>query len=618
MRLLYFNLPNYGPLKEIAVVFEQNPHIENRQGVVNFVVGLNGSGKSSLLRAVYDVFQSLSQAELPNFPVSLAYSIKKAGESERTVIFHRPRGPASQSFFTPLPQVLRFVSAIEWQDYIEKKLVPNETLHYATGDRLKGDGNVQFYLPTRVLAYTSGALEPWQAMVYPSAPTDELPAHDSELDRIGERPLGWTRHNENLGQPQAPQVPKGESATAKQNGNDDDNAVDDSEDPTAIDGRCILLRPEDAKLAAAAVGIWQAALDLESRSEEAQRKKFREERIADLDEKTSVAGARRILNELDWLWPTHAGFRFSSYGDTFKHPENARCFWLLAMAESVLAYPLNESLAVVSLGNRPPLRPEELVGDDVLEEVIKLAGEPIRNAHCGAEALRALLGGEKDPHESLWSIFRTLRSWHNLGLLNDVQLTVKRIRPAPGSDGELDDRILGYANFSDGEQLLLSRMAFLLLLRKQDNSLLLLDEPETHFNDTWKRQIIDMVDESILKETSAQVIVSTHTSLALTDVFSCEITRFVKEKGVTTSQPVVYPTFGADPGRILLYVFGAPDVIGARAAEFLRNKLDPAKWPLQDREKLQLLINEIGSGWPRAKLMEILEQLEKTNAASGS
>jgi ABC-type hemin transport system ATPase subunit len=620
MRLLYVYLPDYGPLKEVAVVFEQNPHIVNRQGAVNFVVGLNGSGKSSLLRALYDVFQSLSRAEVPKFPVTLAYHIQKGGDTGRTVIFHRPRGPASQSVFVPLPEVPKFASAAEWQHYIEQMIVPNKELHYATGDRLKGDGNVQFHLPTRVLAYTSGDVEPWQAMAYPSAPADELPSEDSELDRLAERPMGWTRRNENQGQPQAP-LTRVRDITTAGSGTDDEDDLADSDNPedNSADGdRCLLLRPDDARLAATVVGIWQAALDLEPRSQESQRETFRKERIAELDNKTPVDGARRILNELDWLWPTHAGFRFTGYADAFKHPDNARCYWLLALAEAVIAHPLSESLAVVPLGNRSSLRPEELVGDTPLEETLKVAGEPMRNARCGAEALRALLAGEREPHESLWSMFHMLRNWRNLGLLNDVQLTVKRIRQVPAANGELDDRILTYASFSDGEQMLLGRMALLILLRKQDNSLLLLDEPETHFNDTWKRQIIDMVDDSILKDTTTHVLVSTHTSLALTDVFSCEITRLVKEKGVVTAQTVPYPTFGADPGRILLHVFGAPDVIGARAAEFLRSKLDPAKWPPEDREKLKLLIDEIGSGWPRAKLMEILEKLESPDASRSS
>ena len=73
-------------------------------------------------------------------------------------------------------------------------------------------------------------------------------------------------------------------------------------------------------------------------------------------------------------------------------------------------------------------------------------------------------------------------------------------------------------------------------------------------------------------------------------------------------------TFGANPGRILLHVFGSTDVIGRRAAEFLREKLKQ-EWTKQNREELQRLVDEIGAGWPRAKLSEILSKLD---AASGS
>jgi hypothetical protein len=264
-----------------------------------------------------------------------------------------------------------------------------------------------------------------------------------------------------------------------------------------------------------------------------------------------------------------------------------------------------------SLNGGEPIDPET-------EASLFYTPKSMANAHCGAEALRSLFAGELGAEESLWTIFRTLREWRECGLLKDVDLTVQRLSQITSSDGEPDDRIHSYNSFSDGERMLLGRVAFLLLLRTQNNTLLLLDEPETHFNDAWKRQLIDMIDDGILKNTSCQVLVSTHTSLALTDVFSCEITRFVKENGITTSRPVAYPTFGADPGRLLLHVFGASDVIGARAAEFLREKLDPKKWLPEDREKLRDLIDEIGSGWPRAKLMEILQQLEDHDAPRGS
>ena len=169
-----------------------------------------------------------------------------------------------------------------------------------------------------------------------------------------------------------------------------------------------------------------------------------------------------------------------------------------------------------------------------------------------------------------------------------------------------------FDQLSDGEQMLLGRVGLFFLLRRQDGALLLLDEPETHFNDVWKREIVDLIDEAILKTTSAQVVVATHTSIALTDVFSSEILRLARRDGRIEAEAAAFPTFGADPGRILLHVFGSPDVIGSRAAEFLREKLR-REWTSADRAELERLINEIGSGWPRAKLAEILSKLDASS-----
>lgn len=608
MRLRYIHLPDYGPLVDVAVAFQQNTHIENRAGAINFVVGLNGSGKSSLLRAIYDVFHSLSQEVLPKFPVTLAYDLKK-GEIDWTIIFHRPKGPAADCFLISSSDALPFSRATDWQDYItqlvENKNEISSTRDYVAGDQLKGDGNLRASLPERVLAYTSGDLAPWLDLSYPTFPTEELNDDPEDFDREQERPASWTAEKEHFdiripseGDP-AYDLPLGGTTKGTE----------------SIEERCILLQPEDAKLAAISLGIWQAAIDLHNRSESWQQEAYRKERLVEIASNESVEDqARRLLNELDWLWPTHVSFRFSSYAQHLLHPQTSSCYWLLALADAVVAHPLEEFQAVVSLGTRPPLDPYALVGKldpgSESEVMLGFAARDMVQSTSGAEAIRALFAGEHSDEESLWHIFRNLQRWRSYGLLKDIDLTVKRAHPTLSSDGKPDDRILTYSSFSDGEQMLLGRMALILLLRRQENCLLLLDEPETHFNDAWKRQIIDLVDDGILKDTTAQVLVSTHTSLALTDVFSCEITRLVKEQSVTTAQPVVHSTFGADPGRILLHVFGAPDIIGARAAEFLRSKLDPSNWPPEDREKLRSLVDEIGSSWPRSKLLEILEKLD--------
>jgi hypothetical protein len=246
----------------------------------------------------------------------------------------------------------------------------------------------------------------------------------------------------------------------------------------------------------------------------------------------------------------------------------------------------------------------------------------VEGSRTGAEAVLRIFSDARkgsdnainDLEPTLIEVFEALRAWQASGLLEDATLTVKRLHRTASSDGEPDDALVTFDQLSDGEQVLLGRTALLHLVRGQDGALLLLDEPETHFNDVWKRELIDLVDDVILKETFAQVLVSTHTSISLTDVFSSEIVRLSRSDDRIVAESPAFPTFGADPGRILLHVFGATDVIGRRAAEFLREKLKQ-EWTEDNREELQRLVDEIGAGWPRAKLSEILSKLD---APSGS
>ena len=192
--------------------------------------------------------------------------------------------------------------------------------------------------------------------------------------------------------------------------------------------------------------------------------------------------------------------------------------------------------------------------------------------------------------------------------MDDATFTIRRVTQMEASDGKLDDVVLTWEDLSDGEQMLLGRMSLLLLLSGLDGSLLLLDEPETHFNDSWKREIIDIVDDNILKKTRAQVIVSTHTSIALTDAFASEIIRLVRSNGRSINKPVKIPTFGASPSRIMTHVFDMPASIGSRAEQALRAAIEH-QWTDGDVEELENLLANIGNGWPMAKLQKILDSL---------
>jgi restriction system-associated AAA family ATPase len=63
-------------------------------------------------------------------------------------------------------------------------------------------------------------------------------------------------------------------------------------------------------------------------------------------------------------------------------------------------------------------------------------------------------------------------------------------------DGESEPKELLLREFSDGEHQFLHTMGICLML-KERRSVLLLDEPETHFNPNWRSKFIKILDDSI-------------------------------------------------------------------------------------------------------------------------
>ena len=135
----------------------------------------------------------------------------------------------------------------------------------------------------------------------------------------------------------------------------------------------------------------------------------------------------------------------------------------------------------------------------------------------------------------------------------------------------------------------------------------MLDEPETHFNDVWKREIVDMIDRGLLNSTEAQVLVATHTSIVLTDAFAAEVTVLDKNDGETTARGVAGGLFGTDPGEVAMNLFRSESSVGSRALALL-DQLLRADW--QGREKeLDDILKVLGSSFHRAELRAILKQL---------
>ena len=133
--------------------------------------------------------------------------------------------------------------------------------------------------------------------------------------------------------------------------------------------------------------------------------------------------------------------------------------------------------------------------------------------------------------------------------------------------------LLLYDWLSDGERSFLARHGAVCPLPR-DNLLILLDEPEVHFNDVWKREIVQKLDE-IMSGCASHAIITTHSSIALSDVPPDDV-LVLRRDGRFTSGEEHAPginTFGADPSDIMVHVFGMLSPNGERSRNFIRAEI---------------------------------------------
>jgi ABC-type transport system involved in cytochrome c biogenesis ATPase subunit len=601
MRLLYLRLPEYGPLRNTALAFPRVDVLEDRAYALHFVVGVNGTGKSSALRALYRIFDCLAHQEWPEFDFELAYEIEHPlvpGDWLFVAISRIGSAKSGHWAFCIRGQPFSHLttSAMWRREFIEWA---KRTDHFDHDSIFSSD--MQRNLPKGVLAYTSGVLEPWSNLRRPALDSFNLDAlRVSDLEPT-ERPFAWSPREELafsaakfIGEDLVSDVPLDEWRALLRKPSTADRAW-----------RTRLLDLHDVRLAGLAVALGQAAHDLadlpDPVRQATQRKVWAREKIEDAKSQGQIRhNLRWLLTAAGLAWPTHIAFTLDRRArDNWTGDTSERLLLLYALAESVAPLPLGQERVVISLHHRDSaniatqlreiLRDETfeslLNGNSALRDLLAAIGTP----KFGADALLRLLGGRDS---NALDAFRTLAFWRDQGLLVDATATFRKIE---------GDSVVTYENLSDGEQQLLQRGGLLLLLQDAPNHLLLLDEPETHFNDRWKRELIDVIDDN-LRTTRSHVVLTTHSSIVLSDAFRDEIIILTPEGVFHPSMP----TFGADPSRILQHVFQSPDSIGQRAREALEEwmaefggRLAPAR-----RHQLEAILAEIGGGPERIRLRE--------------
>jgi energy-coupling factor transporter ATP-binding protein EcfA2 len=157
-------------------------------------------------------------------------------------------------------------------------------------------------------------------------------------------------------------------------------------------------------------------------------------------------------------------------------------------------------------------------------------------------------------------------------ILREVNLFIERSHTEPYTAPMIASPLHLLDWFSDGEKSFLGRLCLLSLLSNNE-ALILLDEPEVHFNDYWKRQLVAMIDDTIGGQRS-HILMTTHSSITLSDVFNRDI--WILKRNNSHTNEVLKPnlsTLGADPSDIAVYVFGAESATGAQSTTYIEREI---------------------------------------------
>ncbi|WP_026836542.1 restriction system-associated AAA family ATPase [Gillisia sp. JM1] len=189
--------------------------------------------------------------------------------------------------------------------------------------------------------------------------------------------------------------------------------------------------------------------------------------------------------------------------------------------------------------------------------------------------------------------------------------------------GKVKDLLL--RSFSDGEHQFIHTMGICLLL-KDKRSLLLLDEPETHFNPSWRAKFVKVLNDSISSGTPKglpngdfnvhllkDVLLTSHSPFIISDCLPDNVVLFEKdESGDTTAKKASelgIDTYGTSVNLLTNRIFKNKETIGTYAM----SKMTEFKKRFDSEEKTEDLIEELNNefGDSIEKLMLIKEVTDK-------
>ncbi|MEO8150657.1 MAG: AAA family ATPase [Bacteroidia bacterium] len=189
------------------------------------------------------------------------------------------------------------------------------------------------------------------------------------------------------------------------------------------------------------------------------------------------------------------------------------------------------------------------------------------------------------------ALFKALESTYISKLISEVRIKVKKTNV----DGSIT-----FKELSEGEQQLLTVLG-LLKFTKEEDSLILLDEPDTHLNPIWKWRYLEFLDKVVQRPASTQIILNTHDPLVIGGLKKEEVRIFrtTKEGKIKVEQPEIDPKARSVSGILTSELFGLPSIMSKEVEDNLNRKrylqtiLNSDKIKPDEIEEYNLLVDQL-------------------------
>jgi restriction system-associated AAA family ATPase len=175
--------------------------------------------------------------------------------------------------------------------------------------------------------------------------------------------------------------------------------------------------------------------------------------------------------------------------------------------------------------------------------------------------------------------------------------------------------------FSDGEHQFLHTMGICLLLGDR-STLMLLDEPETHFNPEWRSEFISLLKDSLNKSGTnhlmRDILITSHSPFIISDCFPDKVMIFKKGQKPINAQQLNFRTYGTSIDIITENIFKKNNTIG----DLSRKEIEDIQSEICDKEKLtpeevkqyKMKTNHLGDSMEKILLFARLNELEVPDA----